>query len=151
MCAIWNWAYFYGKPRYEHPFPEATFLANSVPAALDASAAVFDRATCDGPGEIVFQYASSPGYESRSTSDSKDFNKTAYDDDIYQVVPVLNTPIPSGGTANAFESSQLICIRARDIKDGSRVPPSVSAAGARSTALKGVFGLALVSIVMLLG
>ena len=64
------------------------------------------------------------------------FNQTQYDELIYRVVPVLTTIVPdeseTSGTGPQSPSSTepqalLVCLRAKDVKDGSRVPPALQA------------------------
>ncbi|KAL8827959.1 MAG: hypothetical protein Q9191_002865 [Dirinaria sp. TL-2023a] len=60
-----------------------------------------------------------------------EFNETTYDEAIYRVVPVLTTIFSNrsgvGEGSSTLPKSNLICMRAKDVRVGSRAPPALEA------------------------
>ncbi|KAL8845927.1 MAG: hypothetical protein Q9221_008948 [Calogaya cf. arnoldii] len=54
-------------------------------------------------------------------SDSTEFNQTVYDEAFYRVTPLLTLVT---GDASESPRAELLCLRARDVVSGSRVPPA---------------------------
>ena len=77
---------------------------------------------------LGFSYTGYPGYHT-----SSGINNSVYDEAIYRVTPVLAVPIYDWNVLSENftsesgwrRSSELICLRAKDIEPGSRSPPAI--------------------------
>lgn len=96
------------------------------PSSDNAAATAID---CNTDNNNTVQPVFGIGYDTLTTV--SELNETEYDEAIYRVVPVLitgfsNTTVGGKGSSTSPESS-VICMRAKDVRAGSRAPPTLEA------------------------
>ena len=145
--------------------------SNSLPIAFTGPKEVDGTAdgqkVCDVNSNNTVHSLRGIGWDNHDTAPG--FNQTAYDEATYRVIPLLTIAMFNESVPDQFgrlagrifhHDSNLICMRAKDVQAGSRIPPALpspstgapaksSAIVGRDATLGGVVALAL--MIMLLG